>query len=110
MPEIKVQVRTYNVEFLCESCSKAALQKTGLVLTSMPAKIEYRCPNCGIKTYLTESYPKLVTEEVWNDPMDSIKVAHCENGHTFLTLEGHPLTGGKPDCIFCCMAGKHDAK
>lgn len=110
MPEIKVQVRTYTVEFLCESCRHAALKKTGTILASLPEKIEYICPNCGVRTYLTESYPKMVTEEVWNDPLDSIKVAHCENGHTFLTLEGHPLTDGKPECIFCCMAARHEAE
>ena len=109
MPEVKVRVRTYTVTYLCDACGKAELQSTGIALMSHPAKYEYKCPGCGNRTYMSETYPKLTTETVWGDDFNTLRMETCDGGHTFIVLDGHPMVEGKPACLFCCMAGKHEA-
>ena len=64
MSEVKTEVRTFNVEYVCDSCNQANMRSTGIVLTSNPPWYPHKCPNCGACQDFRTSYPKFVTEKV----------------------------------------------
>lgn len=60
MQTIRREVRTYQVILLCD-CG-AQMELTGVALMTHPAKYEHKCPKCGKREDLLESYPRIEYE------------------------------------------------
>ncbi len=64
MPEVKQEVNTYLIRYLCDECGKGTLNPTGIALTSYPPQYPHICDKCGRNETFWEKYPKTVYEPV----------------------------------------------
>jgi len=64
MPEIKTEVKTYEVDYRCPRCSEGFLRHAGPILTSYPPQYPHICnnPDCDYHETFNRNYPYLVTE------------------------------------------------
>ena len=47
MSEVKHEVKTYLIRYLCDDCGIGTLNPTGITLTSYPPQYPHTCGNCG---------------------------------------------------------------
>lgn len=65
MSEIKQEVRTFVVNYKCDTCKEGYMFPTGIALMSNPAQYPHKCNFCGIeKTFRGIKYPKYVNEAI----------------------------------------------
>jgi hypothetical protein len=66
MPESKIPVRTFLVDYACDRCSVGKMCKAGVVKTMMPPLYQHKCsePSCGYLQDFHESYPSVRYEEI----------------------------------------------
>ena len=59
------EVKTYNVEPVCEKCGEVLVDDSnGSILASYPPKKRFKCVNCGERVTLSKQYwPQTVAEE-----------------------------------------------
>lgn len=62
MPEIKKEIKSYSVDYVCDQCEIGNLLPTGLCLTSMPPKFPHICNYCNAYYELSKRYPKIIYE------------------------------------------------
>jgi predicted SprT family Zn-dependent metalloprotease len=62
MKEIRTEVKTFRVTLACD-CGGEAIS-TGIVYSTWPEQIEYRCVKCEQKLASPNRYPCLRTEEI----------------------------------------------
>lgn len=60
MPEIKVEIKSYRVSYLCEKCTYGDLVFTGLVQLTDPPFYEHLCNHCGNHEAFLKKYPAIV--------------------------------------------------
>lgn len=68
MPELSKEVRTYEVNYICDVCGKGKMRPTGAMLASNPPQYPHRCNVCGAKNVFGRQYPQIaygVGEEKW---------------------------------------------
>ncbi len=59
MAVVKMEAKTYQVEYRCDDCGEANMEATNVVKTSMPPWYVHRCPKCGVEKDLRERYPHM---------------------------------------------------
>lgn len=64
MPEIEIEVKTYEVNYMCDRCAAGNMKATGDVLMSNPPQFRHRCPTCGHEETHRCRYPKVITRPV----------------------------------------------
>lgn len=60
MPEIKKEVKTFNVEYICDSCGNGKMVDTGChywVEDTLPESYVHECDACGDEKGFTCKYP-----------------------------------------------------
>ena len=60
MPELKTEIKSYRVTFLCEECNEGDMVYTGMELTSNPPWYTHRCNKCGEYKNFRRRYPGIV--------------------------------------------------
>ena len=63
MAEIKTEVKTYQIDYVCDECGCGYLRPTGEALLTHPPKYPHKCKTCGFKKTFKNKYPTVVTEE-----------------------------------------------
>ena len=63
MPEQTREVKTFRVDYICDTCGRAAIQQTGMVSSSYPALYEHKCPACGVVSVQYSCYPTIRYKE-----------------------------------------------
>ena len=63
MPEVKTEVKTYQVKNMC-GCGKEYMVSTGVVFTTCPLKYEHKCPSCGVLMSSITQYPYIRYETI----------------------------------------------
>jgi len=65
MPESKREVKTYNVDYICDECGKGKMKLEGSCLTSFPTQYPHICDNCGASMTFTKTYyPHVIYEKI----------------------------------------------
>lgn len=64
MAEIKQEVKTFEVDYICDECGKGKMRNAGFVLDSNPPQYPHRCKECGAKKTFYHTYPRTVYERV----------------------------------------------
>lgn len=62
MAEREREVKTYQVDYLCDECDSGLMQPLGSVLTSSPPQYPHGCTNCGARKTFHHCYPRIVTK------------------------------------------------
>lgn len=62
----KVEVKTFNIEPLCEKCGEVLEDDShGTIVATYPPKKQFKCPKCGNRHTLSKQYwPQTVAEEI----------------------------------------------
>lgn len=64
MPEVKTEVITYKVSYLCDSCKEGFMESICQCQKSyLDDGHMHKCSACDVKYGLDEVYPKIVYEE-----------------------------------------------
>ena len=65
MAEIKYEVKTYEIDMVCDKCSQGVMRPLGnIVLTTYPIQYPHQCTNCGnIENYIIQ-YPYTAVEKL----------------------------------------------
>lgn len=64
MSESKTEVKTYNVDYICDECGKGKMKREGPCLTSSPPQYPHICDNCGASvTSRRKYYPHAIYEK-----------------------------------------------
>ena len=66
MAEIRQEVKTFVVHYLCDECGKEAMEpdRKGVVSFVMPPAYDHTCPGCGAKATFGIEYPRIETEAI----------------------------------------------
>jgi hypothetical protein len=67
--EVKNEVKTVRVDYLCPKCEKGFLRPTGQVLSSNPPQYPHKCnnPDCDYyETFMGKTYPYIIHENINN--------------------------------------------
>lgn len=64
MSEIKQEVRTFVVNYKCDSCGNGYMKFTGGSLLSCPPQYPHRCTFCDAAKTFKTTYPKYVNEAI----------------------------------------------
>ncbi len=63
--ELKREVKTYQVDYICDNCGKGQMCATGFSLSSSPPQHAHVCNKCGTaRVFLGKKYPMIVQEPV----------------------------------------------
>ncbi len=64
--EIKKEVKSYRVDYICDKCKVGKMVPSGMCLTSYPAQYPHFCDDrmCGASKNFYETYPVMKYEEV----------------------------------------------
>ena len=79
MPEIKLPVSVFQVEFICDVCGEGKMLPTGIMLPSKPEKYEHVCSYCNQKENFEKVYGQIVIEPEMNprEPIESSEILPC---------------------------------
>lgn len=64
MAEVKTQVKTYEVQYVCDVCKDGYMEPNGIMLTSNPPKYQHSCQNCNHSVSFRVQYPRMVYEPI----------------------------------------------
>ena len=65
MAEIKYEVKTYEIDMVCDKCGQGSMRPLGnIVLTTHPIQYPHQCTNCGNVENYTIQYPYIVEEKL----------------------------------------------
>ena len=65
MAEIKSEVKTFEVDMVCDKCGKGLMRPIGnIVFTSYPIQYPHQCTNCGNTDTYTIQYPYTIVEKL----------------------------------------------
>ena len=91
--EIKAEVKTYKVDYLCDECKVGYMRPTGRAFPTHPMKFQHKCTNCeNTKTFL-EAYPVTRYENIIT-PEEPKKCNFYISGND---TSGKCLNCGKPN-------------
>jgi len=65
--EIRTEVKTFRIDYLCPKCKTGHLRHSGTVLTINPPEYPHNCNNikCDYaENFSGKSYPYIITEDV----------------------------------------------
>lgn len=67
MGEIKRDAKVYITDYACDDCmhnpnTGCMLKSTGAIIMTLPAKYQYKCPNCDKNYEFDRHYPSLICE------------------------------------------------
>lgn len=63
MAEEMHEVKTFEVDMICEKCNKGHMRPVGnIVLTTYPLQYPHECDNCGHVENYTKKYPYTIYE------------------------------------------------
>jgi len=63
MAEKKVEVKIYEVNYICDNCGAGEMKSEGLaLLLSFPGKYKHKCTNCDHTMLSANQYPYTVSE------------------------------------------------
>jgi hypothetical protein len=71
--ERRTEVKTYQVDYICDDCESGVMAFTGRTLLSHPPQYEHQCTQCGMTRYFRGvTYPKIVyeTQRLVAEPSD----------------------------------------
>jgi transposase-like protein len=54
------EVKTFEVNYVCDDCNKGFMRSTGTALTSVPVQYPHRCTYCLSEKNFGETYPHRV--------------------------------------------------
>jgi rubrerythrin len=60
------EVKTLAVEWICDECGTGKMEPIGHVLLSDPPQYPHKCPHCGHRAILAQTYPTIRYERVNN--------------------------------------------
>jgi hypothetical protein len=63
MAEIKHEVQTYEVDYICDECKEGRMRFTGVELTVHPPIYPHLCDKCKLRKDFRCIYPKIVYEK-----------------------------------------------
>ena len=65
MAEIKSEVKTFQIDMVCDKCSQGYMLPVGnMVLATYPIQYPHQCTNCGnVENYIIK-YPYIVEEKL----------------------------------------------
>ena len=59
MGEVKFNVKTSGVKYICEKCKNGVMMPTGMKTTEEPPKFQHKCSACGDLQLLDRTYPAI---------------------------------------------------
>ncbi|MFD2574267.1 hypothetical protein ACFSUS_26775 [Spirosoma soli] len=62
MPEVKKEVRTYKVRYVCDRCGIGDMEATGVVPKGYPGTYPHSCNHCGAFQTFDRQYPEIRLE------------------------------------------------
>lgn len=62
MAEQKRELKTYEVDYVCDECKNGRMRPTGVKHLTHPARYPHVCGNCGHKDSFPVIYPNTVHE------------------------------------------------
>ena len=58
MSEIKSEVKTYEIDMVCDKCGQGYMRPVGnIVLTTSPLQYPHECTECGYMATYNKTYP-----------------------------------------------------
>jgi ribosomal protein L37E len=67
MSEIRLEVKNYVVDMLCDRCGEGYMRPEGnIVLTTYPLQYPHKCNRCGYTRSFIKKYPYL-NNEYWKE-------------------------------------------
>lgn len=64
MSEERREVKTFEVDMICDKCGKGFMRPAGnIVLATYPIQYPHECTNCGNRENYTKKYPYTEYEE-----------------------------------------------
>lgn len=64
MAEVRTEVRTYEIQYVCDVCKDGYLEPNGITLTSHPPQHQHSCTSCGHTVSFRVIYPRMVYEPI----------------------------------------------
>lgn len=65
MAEVKSEVKTFEIDMVCDKCGKGVMRPTGnALLLTYPIQYPHQCTNCGNIDIYTVQYPYIVEEKL----------------------------------------------
>jgi predicted RNA-binding Zn-ribbon protein involved in translation (DUF1610 family) len=65
MPEQTFEVKTLAVEFICDECGTGKMEQEAVIHPVLP-RLMHKCPLCGHRAILNQTYPTIRYERVQN--------------------------------------------
>lgn len=62
MSEIRSEVRTVEIDMICDECGDGRMRPSGTVLTTYPPKFPHECDKCGHVEVYNVRYPYVIYE------------------------------------------------
>lgn len=59
MPEFKKEIKTFQVDYICDNCGSPDVKSTGVTLLSNPPQYPHTCKNCGANYVFKCTYPTM---------------------------------------------------
>lgn len=66
MPEKETEVKTYSVDYVCDSCGKGRMIPTGVCYDMYPPLYPHYCSDCDKKGDFGYRYPRTVLKKIPN--------------------------------------------
>lgn len=66
MAEVKQEIKTFEVDNICDACQIGQMRPTGRTFMTHPPKYPHKCNNieCGHAETFFETYPKIKYEKI----------------------------------------------
>lgn len=64
--ETKFEVKTYEIDYVCDICQKSYMRPTGKCLPSYPPQYQHKCSACGHTKLFKNTYPYIAYERTTN--------------------------------------------